>query len=152
MSKTSRASMWTLRTQRNILIFSLLPLPSLGVNTIDVLVSVSGSEISTSRGDIYGQWSFSMRSTLTDLDVLPHVYLFLWGRNFTSRDRNKYVQIIFLKFDTFVYSSTFIGRSGSNSSHTPLKYICAKTQTKSNKNNLNSLLSGLVFGYECDWE
>ena len=34
---------------------------------------------------------FSTRSALTDLDVLPHVYLFLRGGNFTSRDRNKYV-------------------------------------------------------------
>ena len=44
----------------------------------------SESEISTLRGDIYGQWGFSMRSTLTDLDVLPRVYLFLRGGNFTS--------------------------------------------------------------------
>ena len=63
--------------------------------TMDVLVSALGSEISTSRGDIYGKWSFSMRSTLIDLDVLPDVYLFLWGGNFTSRGRNKYVQIFF---------------------------------------------------------
>ena len=31
-----------------------------------------------------------MRSTLTDPDVLPSVYLFLRGQNFTSRARNKY--------------------------------------------------------------
>ena len=51
---------------------------------MDVLDSASGSEISTLRGDISGQWSFSMRSTSTDLDVLPRVYLFLRGGNFTS--------------------------------------------------------------------
>ena len=32
-----------------------------------------------------------MRSTLIDLDVLPCVYLFLRGGNFTSRGTNKYV-------------------------------------------------------------
>ena len=32
-----------------------------------------------------------MRSTLTDLDVLPRVYLFLRSGNFTSRGTNKYV-------------------------------------------------------------
>ena len=37
--------------------------------SMDVLVSASDNEISTLRGDIYGQWSFSTRSTLTDLDV-----------------------------------------------------------------------------------
>ena len=49
-------------------------------------------QISTLRGDICGQWSFSTRSTLTYLDVLPHVYLFLSGGNFTSRGKYKYVQ------------------------------------------------------------
>ena len=48
-------------------------------------------DIFTSRGDISGQWSFSLRSTLTDLDVLSRVYLFLRGGNFTSRGRIKYV-------------------------------------------------------------
>ena len=48
-------------------------------------------EISTSRGDICVQWSFSTRPTLTDFDVLPPVHMFLRGGNFTSRGRNKYV-------------------------------------------------------------
>ena len=38
---------------------------------MDILVSAWGSEIPTWRADISGQWSFSSRSTLTDLDVLP---------------------------------------------------------------------------------
>ena len=46
-------------------------------------------EISISRCDICGQWGFSMRSTLTDLDVLPRVYLFLRGGNFTSHSQKQ---------------------------------------------------------------
>ena len=56
-----------------------------------VLVSASGSKISTLRFDIYGHWSFSAWSILTDLDALPRVYLLLRGGNFTSRGRNKYI-------------------------------------------------------------
>ena len=47
-------------------------------------------EISTSQDDICGQWSFSMRSTLTDMFVLPRVYFFLSGKHFPSHGRNKH--------------------------------------------------------------
>ena len=57
-----------------------------------VLDSASGNEIFSSSGDIFGQLSFSTRSTLTDLDVLPQprVYLSQRGENFTSEGRIKY--------------------------------------------------------------
>ena len=54
-----------------------------------VFDSASGNEIFSSSGDIFGQWSFSTRSTLTDLDVLPYVYLFLRGGNFTSHSQKQ---------------------------------------------------------------
>ena len=44
---------------------------------VDVFVSALGSEISPSRGDIYGQCSFSTGSTLTDLVVLLVCEIFL---------------------------------------------------------------------------
>ena len=63
------------------------------LKSLGVLDSASGSEISTSRGDIYSQWRFSTRSTLIDLDVLPRVYFFLRGGNLTFRGRNKYAHL-----------------------------------------------------------
>ena len=56
-------------------------------------------DIFTSQGDICGQWNFSMTITLTDLDVLPCVYLFLQSGSFTfqeicsRKDSNKYAMI-----------------------------------------------------------
>ena len=44
---------------------------------VDVFVSALGSEISPSRGDIYGQCNFSTGSTLTDLVVLLVCEIFL---------------------------------------------------------------------------
>ena len=58
---------------------------------IDMCGHICFCPIFTSRGDIYELRSFSTRSILTDLDVLPLVYLFLRGENFISRSRNKNV-------------------------------------------------------------
>ena len=57
-------------------------------NALDVLVSVKFPPLEVTY---MWPWSFSTRSTLTDLDVLPRVYSFLRGGNFTFLGRNKQV-------------------------------------------------------------
>ena len=47
------------------------------IKAFDIVVSASGSEISTSQGDIYGQWNFGTRSTLTDPAILSRMYVFV---------------------------------------------------------------------------